>query len=62
MLTSGAAKADVLLPDGRHLYWSTHCRHGEHKACIATEHAPGVPRRPAQCKVCGAPCDCDCHL
>lgn len=53
---------DVLLPDGTHLYWSTHCRHGNHAACSATELAPGLPRQPAQCKTCGAPCRCPhCH-
>lgn len=54
----GTAKLDVILPDGTHRYWSTHCRHGNHDACSATELAPGVPRRPAQCKGCGAPCQC----
>lgn len=59
--------SDVVYPDGGHWYWSTHCRHatdedpGGHDACKATELAPGVPRRPAQCKTCGAPCRCYCH-
>lgn len=53
---------DVVHPDGTHEYWSTHCRHGNHEACSATELAAGVPRRPAQCKTCGAPCRCPvCH-
>lgn len=52
------AMHDVVYPDGFHSYWSTHCRHGNHEACNATELAPGVPRRPAQCKTCGAPCAC----
>lgn len=52
--------ADVVLPDGTHWYWSTHCRHGRHADCAATELAPGVPRRPAQCKTCGSPCRCPC--
>lgn len=65
-MNPGVAKADTILPDGRHLYWSTHCRHAstpeEHAACAAVEHAPGVPRKPAQCKVCEASCDCECHI
>jgi hypothetical protein len=55
------AKVDVILPDGTHRYWSTHCRHGRHDACSATELAPGMPRKPAQCKTCQAPCVCPCH-
>lgn len=56
------AKADVVYSDGKpHRYWSTHCRHDDHDACKATELAPGVPRRPAQCKTCAAPCRCECH-
>jgi hypothetical protein len=51
-------QADVITPDGRHFYWSTHCRHGNHEACSAVEIAPGVPRRPAECKTCGSPCRC----
>ncbi len=53
-------KLDVLLPRGRHWYWSTHCRHGEHSACAATT-INGGPRLPAQCKQCHAPCRCSCH-
>lgn len=39
---AAAAMADVLLPDGTHHYWSTHCRHDPgdgsgHRACSATE-------------------------
>lgn len=52
---------DVVHPDGTHDYWSTHCRHGNHEACSATELAPGVARRPSQCKTCAAPCRCSCH-
>lgn len=55
-------KVDLILPDGTHIYWSTHCRHGNCEACSATELAPGVPRRPAQCKTCAAPCVCGCHI
>ncbi len=51
---------DIVLPDGTHIYWSTHCRHGRHDDCAAEEIAPGVPRRPAQCKTCAAPCVCPC--
>lgn len=54
-------QVDVLRADGHHIYWSTHCRHGNHPACTATELAPGVPRQPAQCKSCGASCICPCH-
>ncbi len=60
-LLTADAKADVLLSDGTHRYWSTHCRHGDHDACDARTLAPGVPRRPAQCKTCAAPCRCRCH-
>ena len=55
------AKPDVVFVDGSHRYWSTHCRHDNHGACSATELAPGVPREPAQCKTCAAPCLCHCH-
>lgn len=63
------AKFDVVYDNGDHMYWSTHCRHGNtsppwdepHKKCAATELAPGVPRKPAQCKTCAAPCRCECH-
>jgi hypothetical protein len=49
-------------PDGvTHTYWSTHCRHGSHSGCKATTLAGGGLRRPAQCKICAAPCICDCH-
>jgi hypothetical protein len=57
-------KADVVYDDGyvtTHSYWSTHCRHGNHEACAAKELAPGVSRKPAQCKTCAAPCICSCH-
>lgn len=72
----GNAKVDVILPDGTHRYWSTHCRHGNHSDCAATEiagtttrfagssgHWPGtrMERKPAQCKTCAAPCLCHCH-
>lgn len=37
---------DVVLPDGKHRYWSTHCRHGNHADCKGS------------CKICGSPCIC----
>lgn len=40
------AKADVLFADGQHRYFSTHCRHGRHDDCSATEiTGPGSTRR-----------------
>lgn len=60
-----SGKVDMILPDGTHLYWSTHCRHATdeegHNKCQATEFAPGVERKPSQCKTCAAPCRCECH-
>lgn len=66
--------ADVIMPDGTHRYWSTHCRHDRHEDCSASSmlrdvasdgRFPTVPvsvtREPAQCKTCQAPCICDCH-
>lgn len=35
LLPEGAS-ADVLLSDGSHTYWSTHCRHDNHAMCAAT--------------------------
>lgn len=58
---SPGRRVDVVFTDGTHRYWSTHCRHDHHDTCNATELAPGVPRRPAQCKTCAAPCVCPCH-
>jgi hypothetical protein len=52
---------DVIDVNGVHWYWSTWCRHGLCSRCRATEIAPGVARKPAQCKVCAAPCGCECH-
>lgn len=47
----GNAKVDVVLPDGTHRYWSTHCRHGNHELCKG------------ECKGCKSPCLCSvCHL
>lgn len=58
-LADFGVKVDAVLPDGTHLYWSTHCRHGRHDDCSATViHRGGgeVSKRPAQCKTCAAPC------
>lgn len=44
---------DVVLHEtGRHLYHSTHCRHGDLELCV--DDSDG--RRPSQCKACGAAC------
>jgi len=74
--SAAAGLVDVLLPDGTHQYWSTHCRHGNHEACSATsmvrdrvargpaEAAPRpveVLKTAAQCKTCASPCICPCH-
>jgi len=45
----GEDKTDVVHADGRHYYWSTHCRHGHHGSCRFV------------CKHCPAPCICPCH-
>jgi hypothetical protein len=59
------AKVDVILPDGTHRYWSTHCRHEDHEACAENrlygEFGAFIARKPAQCKHCSAPCICECH-
>lgn len=44
----GVDLVDVVHPDGTHVYWSTHCRHGHHGLCRLT------------CKHCSAPCQCPC--
>lgn len=46
---------------GDHVYYSTLCRHGNHKGCDATEHANGTPRNPGQCKECASACICTHH-
>jgi hypothetical protein len=60
-----SAGVDVLFVDGKHRYWSTHCRHGRHYDCSATAIiGPGstsIARTPAQCKTCAASCICYCH-
>jgi hypothetical protein len=59
---------DITSKDGTHSYFSTHCRHRNHEACSATAvegrqlgERVRLPRRPAQCKTCAAPCICPCH-
>jgi hypothetical protein len=70
-------KIDVIMFDGTHRYWSTHCRHTKdaddagHKACSADKMGgvavygrrrhATIERKPAQCKSCAAPCVCPCH-
>jgi len=65
-------KVDAVLPDGTHLYWSTHCRCNPngHDGCSAKwMEGPtvmdgvttSIARRPAQCKTCASPCICPCH-
>jgi hypothetical protein len=58
-----------IAPDGTHTYWSTHCRHGRHDLCSATEihgeiagtgMSTALVRNPATCKTCLAPCICPC--
>lgn len=47
--------------DGTHLYLATSCLHNEHEYCQSnTGHAGS--KRAAECKFCGAPCVCACHL
>lgn len=62
-------RIDAVTPNG-HVYWSTHCRHDNHKACAASSLTGTivgdrvtveVDRNPAQCKGCAAPCVCLCH-
>lgn len=48
----GIGGIDVVLADGRHLYHSTHCRHGRLDSCV--DDTDG--RHPARCKTCAAPC------
>lgn len=67
-VAQSGGRVDVITAEGDHLYWSTHCRHGNHAACSATEihgsrggYEVTVDRRPACCKLCLAPCRCGCH-
>jgi hypothetical protein len=64
------AQADVMLPDGTHRYWSTHCRHGNHQLCesnailgrtVVSDLPVAIGRVPARCKGCVSPCICPCH-
>ncbi|GFE20089.1 hypothetical protein [Streptomyces nigrescens] len=45
---------------GSHAYLSTGCLHGEHGYCQAHTGLSGA-KTPAQCKFCGANCQCPCH-
>lgn len=65
-----ARDAAIAHPEG---YRSTSCRHDNHDYCqssivraIANPDSPRpmptvIPKDPAQCKFCGAPCTCQCH-
>lgn len=64
------AQADVMLPDGTHTYFSTHCRHGNHQLCesnaitgltVVSERPVAIGKVPARCKGCASPCICECH-
>lgn len=69
------ALVEVMAPGGVHRYLSTYCLHARltddpgkserlDAACAATEIVRSgscVPRDPAQCKCCEAPCVCPCH-
>lgn len=64
------ARADVMLPDGSHTYFSTHCRHGSHQLCesnaitgltVVSERPVAIGKVPARCKGCASPCVCECH-
>jgi hypothetical protein len=69
-LLAEGAKVDVMLPDGTHTYWSTHCRHGNHQLCesnaitgltVVSERPVAIGKVPARCKSCASPCVCECH-
>ncbi|MDQ0694264.1 hypothetical protein QF048_000706 [Streptomyces sp. W4I9-2] len=45
---------------GAHHYLSTSCLHGEHGYCQGKTGKAGA-KKPAECKWCGAGCECDCH-
>lgn len=44
-----------------HAYVSTACLHGQCDYCAASARPDGVPKEPARCKFCEAPCLCPCH-
>jgi hypothetical protein len=43
-----------------HRYLSTGCFHGDHDYCKSMTGLNGA-KRPAECKKCGAKCQCPCH-
>lgn len=43
-----------------HEYLSTGCLHGRHDYCQNKQGQAG-PKRPGECKFCGAKCRCRCH-
>lgn len=43
-----------------HVYLSTGCLHGRHDYC-QNKHGQAGPKRPGECKFCGAKCTCPCH-
>lgn len=47
------SKPDVVMADGVHRYWSTHCRHGNHDLC------KGACKGCAAMCICGCGCGCD---
>jgi hypothetical protein len=48
------------MTDEEHEYLSTGCLHGRHDYCQNKQGQAG-PKRPGECKFCGAPCICPCH-
>lgn len=49
-LSTGCLHGDHVLPDGR----------TGHQYCQSDTGKAGA-KQPAQCKFCGAPCECTCH-
>lgn len=43
-----------------HVYLSTSCEHEEHGYC-KNEKGQAGPKKPGECKFCGAKCICWCH-
>lgn len=54
------AEHPAVLVDGKHLYLSTGCLHGNHAYCQNKEGQAG-PKEAGECKHCSAPCLCPCH-
>lgn len=52
-----ALMAAITLPDGTHLYLSTACMHGRHRACGIRQFARG-DLTPPHCKHCASVCVC----